>query len=89
MSCAPVVLVGPNGACDPVQVVSQGPQGPPGPAGTSTFTTPVTVASLPAPIGGTRLMVLDAMTLAFGSVVVGGGVLMCPVFGDGSTWRMG
>lgn len=49
-----------------------------------------TVATLPtAGIIGRRAMVSDALALAFGGVVVGGGANACPVYDSGVAWGMG
>ena len=54
--------------------------------------TPVTVASLPsaATMGsGARAFVSDAAAPTWGSTVAGGGAVPCPVFSDGSNWKVG
>lgn len=49
-----------------------------------------TVAALPlASIAGRRSIVSDATSAAFGSVVVGGGSTVVPVYSDGASWRVG
>ncbi|MCU0882138.1 MAG: hypothetical protein MUF14_05665 [Hyphomonadaceae bacterium] len=52
----------------------------------------VTVSALPsaATVGaGARMCVSDATARTFGDVVAGGGSMACPVFSDGTNWRMG
>lgn len=54
--------------------------------------TPVTVASLPsaATVGsGSKKMVSDALTPAFGVAVTGGGAVVSPVYSDGTNWIVG
>lgn len=82
--------VGPTGPTGP----GSGPTGPTGPTGMigatgGTLTPPTNVASLGSPTAGLRRMVTDATTTTFASVVVGSGVNIVPVYGDGSVWRIG
>ena len=51
----------------------------------------LTVAQLPsaASSAGTRLVVSDSTAASFGSVLVGGGSVSCPVYSDGTVWRCG
>ena len=63
-------------------------------SGTHAFTVPpliayYNVASLPAALKGARAHALDALGPVFGSIVVGGGALMVPVYNDGTNWRVG
>lgn len=80
----------PNGPTGP-QGPGGGPTGPTGPTGPiSTLQTPATnTASLPVPTQGLRYMVTDATSTLFGSVLVGNGVNIVPVYADGSVWRIG
>jgi hypothetical protein len=48
-----------------------------------------TVATLPAATSGSRALVSNALTPVFGSVAVGGGAVVSPVYADGSNWRIG
>jgi hypothetical protein len=49
-----------------------------------------TVAGLPPPtVVGARRYVTNAVSSAFGSVVMDGGSLMVPVYSDGTRWRVG
>ena len=75
---------GPTGA-------SGGPTGPTGPTGPigSLTTTPTNTGSLPPPTAGLRGMVTDATSTTFGSVLVGNGVNIVPVYADGQYWRVG
>lgn len=52
---------------------------------------PVTVEDLPAAdqSAGLRMVVTDATTTTFGSVVAGGGSNPVPVYCDGTEWRIG
>jgi hypothetical protein len=52
---------------------------------------PSTVAGLPSAINrlGTRRIVTDATSNAFGSVVAGGGSFVVPVYSDNTLWRVG
>ncbi len=51
---------------------------------------PVAVADLPAdPIDGQRAMVSDASAPVFLATVAGGGLIVCPVFWNGSAWKVG
>jgi hypothetical protein len=55
-------------------------------------TQPLTVATLPAPAlvaAGARGIVTDATVNTYGTVVVGGGAVVVPVFCDGAAWRIG
>jgi hypothetical protein len=55
-------------------------------------TNPVAVASLPAAaLGntGARLLVNNANSTTFGSIVAGGGTNIVPVYSDGTNWRIG
>lgn len=65
-----------------------GPTGPTGPIGTLQLTGTHT-ASLPPPTQGLCYMVTDATSLTFGSVLVGNGVNIVPVYADGNVWRIG
>lgn len=75
---------GPTGPTGP----SIGPTGPTGPVGSLT-TTPTNTGSLPIPTAGLRAMVTDATSTTFGSVLVGNGVNIVPVYADGAVWRIG
>lgn len=53
---------------------------------------PVTVASLPSAAtagNGARAHVTDASAPTFGATVTGGGSTSCPVYSDGSAWKVG
>lgn len=55
-------------------------------------TTNYLVADLPNAVdsgSGARAIVSDASGPTFGSVVVGGGALVVPVYSDGTDWRVG
>ena len=60
-------------------------------AGSSqTFQTPTTVSGLgSANPPGQRWIVTDAISVAFNSVVTGGGTNTVPVYSDGISWRVG
>ena len=63
-------------------------------SGTHAFTVPpliayYNVASLPTALKGARAHALDALGPVFGSIVVGGGALMVPIYNDGTNWRVG
>lgn len=88
MSCTPTVNVG-GGGCSVVTVGTPGPPGPPGTPGSASFTQPVLVANLPTPVAGSRSIVRDAQFLNFGSVVVGGGIQVAPVWATNTAWLVG
>lgn len=48
-----------------------------------------TVAALPAGTAGQTAFVTNALAPAFGSTVVGGGAVTCPVFYNGTNWVVG
>jgi hypothetical protein len=47
------------------------------------------VSTLPAPTLGKRAVVTDALAPVFLATVAGGGAVKCPVFGDGTVWKVG
>jgi hypothetical protein len=56
----------------------------------SIITTPVAIAGLPAsPVSGQRSIVNDALAPVFLATVVSGGSVICPVFYNGSAWKVG
>lgn len=88
MSCSASVIVTELG-CNVIEVATPGPQGIAGPAGSGSYTTPTTVAALPASPQGTRAIVTDATGTTFGAPVVGGGNNVMPVFFNGTQWIIG
>jgi hypothetical protein len=54
-----------------------------------TIPAPTIVASLGLPTAGERNMVVDATVNTFGTIVVGGGGTVVPVYADGTNWRIG
>lgn len=50
---------------------------------------PVEVAKLPSDPTYRRTFVKDSSVTTFGSVVVGGGINIVPVYYDGTNWRVG
>ena len=47
------------------------------------------VSTLPTPTLGKRAIVTDALAPVFLATVAGGGAVKCPVFGDGTVWKVG
>jgi hypothetical protein len=47
------------------------------------------VSTLPTPTLGKRAVVTDALAPVFLATVAGGGAVKCPVFADGTTWKVG
>lgn len=53
------------------------------------YVEPRTVAELGIVRQGTKAFVTDATSVEFGSLVLGGGTDACPVYFDGTVWRVG